>query len=43
VPFDPKPFVWTAKTNDIFQKVIGANGRLTSKQLLQTIIGTGYD
>ncbi len=27
-----KPFVWTAKVNDILQKVIGANGRLSSKQ-----------
>jgi hypothetical protein len=25
---DPKPFVWTAKANDILQKVIRANHRL---------------
>jgi transposase len=29
---DPKPFVWTAKANDILQKVIRANRRLSSKQ-----------
>ena len=29
---DPKPFVWTAKANDILQNVIGANSRLSSKQ-----------
>ena len=29
---DPKPFVWTAKANDILQKVIRANSRLSSKQ-----------
>jgi transposase len=28
----PKPFVWTAKANDILQKVIRANSRLSSKQ-----------
>nr|MBA2658548.1 IS630 family transposase [Nitrosospira sp.] len=28
----PKPFVWTAKANDILQKVIRANRRLSSKQ-----------
>ena len=28
---DPKPFVWTAKANDILQKVIRANPRLSSK------------
>ncbi len=28
---DPKPFVWTAKANDILQKVIRANRRLSSK------------
>src|SRR5471032_1872592 len=29
---DPKPFVWTAKANDILQKVIRANRRLGSKK-----------
>ena len=29
---DPKAFVWTAKANDILQKVIRANSRLSSKQ-----------
>jgi transposase len=29
---DPKPFVWTAKANDILQKVIRANHRLSSKK-----------
>ena len=29
---DPKPFVWTAKDNDILQKVIRANRRLSSKK-----------
>lgn len=29
---DPKPFVWTAKANDILQKVIRANSRLSSKK-----------
>jgi transposase len=29
---DPKPFVWTAKANDILQKVIRANSQLSSKQ-----------
>ena len=29
---NPKPFVWTAKANDILQKVIRANQRLSSKQ-----------
>ncbi len=29
---DPKPFVWTAKANDILQKVIRANCRLSSKK-----------
>jgi transposase len=29
---NPKPFVWTAKANDILQKVIRANRRLSSKQ-----------
>ena len=28
---DPKPFVWTGKANDILQKVIRANRRLSSK------------
>jgi transposase len=28
----PKPFIWTAKANDILQKVIRANARLSSKQ-----------
>jgi hypothetical protein len=40
---DHKPFVRNDKANDILQKVIVANGRLDSKQLLQTIVGTGYD
>ena len=29
---DPKRFVWTAKANDILQKVIRVNSRLSSKQ-----------
>lgn len=29
---DPKPFVWTAKANDILQKVIRANRKLSSKK-----------
>ena len=29
---NPKPFVWTAKANDILQKVIRANNRLGSKK-----------
>jgi hypothetical protein len=29
---NPKPFVWTAKANDILQKVIRANRRLSAKQ-----------
>ena len=29
---NPKPFVWTAKANDILQKVIRANRRLGSKK-----------
>lgn len=29
---DPKPFIWTAKANDILQKVIRANKHLSSKQ-----------
>ena len=29
---DPKPFVWTAKANDILQKVIRANSSLCSEQ-----------
>jgi transposase len=29
---DPKPFVWTAKANDILAKVIRANRKLSSKQ-----------
>lgn len=28
----PKPFIWTAKANDVLQKVIRANRRLSSKQ-----------
>ena len=28
----PKPFVWTAKANDILAKVIRANRNLSSKQ-----------
>lgn len=29
---NPKPFIWTAKANDILQKVVRANSRLSSKQ-----------
>lgn len=29
---NPKPFIWTAKANDILQKVIRANSRLSSKK-----------
>lgn len=29
---NPKPFIWTAKANDILQKVIRANSRLSTKQ-----------
>jgi transposase len=29
---DPKPFVWTAKANDILEKVMRANRRLSSKK-----------
>ena len=29
---NPKPFVWTAKANDILQKVIRANRKLSSKK-----------
>jgi transposase len=29
---NPKPFVWTAKANDILQKVIGANRLISSKK-----------
>lgn len=29
---DPKPFIWTAKANDILEKVVRANGHLSSKQ-----------
>lgn len=29
---NPKPFVWTAKANDILQKVIRTNRRLDSKK-----------
>ena len=29
---DPKPFIWTKSANDILQKVIRANARLSSKQ-----------
>ena len=28
----PKPFIWTKSANDILQKVIRANSRLSSKQ-----------
>ena len=28
---NPKPFIWTAKANDILQKVIRANRKLSSK------------
>jgi len=30
---NPKPFVWTAKANDILQKVIRANRKLGSKKI----------
>ena len=29
---NPKPFIWTKTARDILQKVIRANGRLSSKQ-----------
>jgi hypothetical protein len=29
---NPKPFVWTARANDILQKVIRANRRSITKQ-----------
>ena len=29
---NPKPFIWTKSARDILQKVIRANGRLSSKQ-----------
>jgi transposase len=29
---NPKPFIWTSKANDILQKVIRANAKLSSKQ-----------
>ena len=29
---NPKPFIWTAKANDILQKVIRANRKLGSKK-----------
>jgi hypothetical protein len=29
---NPKPFIWTASAQDILQKVIRANRRLSSKQ-----------
>ena len=29
---DPKPFIWTKSARDILQKVIRANGHLSSKQ-----------
>jgi len=29
---NPKPFIWTAKVNDIMQKVVRANSRLSSKK-----------
>ena len=29
---DPKPFIWTKTADDILQKVIRANSRLSSKQ-----------
>lgn len=29
---DPKPFTWTKKANDILEKVVRANSRLSSKQ-----------
>ncbi len=28
----PKPFIWTAKADDILEKVVRANRRLSSKQ-----------
>jgi hypothetical protein len=33
---DPKPFVWTAKANDILQKVIRAHRRLGSQEKRST-------
>ena len=29
---NPKPFIWTKKANDILEKVVRANSRLSSKQ-----------
>ncbi len=29
---NPKPFIWTKSANDILQKIIRANRRLSSKQ-----------
>ena len=29
---NPKPFIWTAKANDILEKVVRANRRLSAKQ-----------
>ncbi|MFT5516800.1 MAG: hypothetical protein ACI80V_002938, partial [Rhodothermales bacterium] len=29
---NPKPFIWTAKAQDILQKVIRANQHLSAKQ-----------
>jgi hypothetical protein len=29
---NPKPFIWAAKANDILQKAIRANRRLSSKK-----------
>jgi hypothetical protein len=29
---NPKPFIWTAKANDILEKVVRANRHLSSKQ-----------
>ena len=29
---NPQPFIWTAKANDILQKVVRVNSRLSSKQ-----------
>ncbi|HET7568964.1 MAG TPA: IS630 family transposase, partial [Gammaproteobacteria bacterium] len=28
----PKPFIWTASANDILEKVVRANRRLSAKQ-----------
>jgi len=32
IPLQPKPFIWTKSAQDILQKVIRANSKLSSKQ-----------